>query len=350
MGYVMNTCKFEIIKKEELCNKVSSDTLYIIGNGFDLLHGAKSSYFDFEKTIGKNNILRFIVESYIPLSKNELWGNFEDSLAHIDRGAVLYGLDTFLEDFDVSEEDDDDFSEADFFSCIDHALTPMYVLTEELPIRFRNWINTIKIESKERPLQKILIPNAKFINFNYTEFLETLYKVPKSNVLYIHGDRRNKKEKLVLGHGRDPDEMFDIWYEKHKPKKISSNDIVSLGYYYDGDDYDMWKSQTRFDAAQQAMDRIEEYYEGSAKKTTDVIKKNNRYFQSLNQTHDIVIIGHSLSFVDYPYFDKIIESHSNYKKINWYISYYSENDIKRIEEFKNKIGLDFNQIKIFKIS
>jgi hypothetical protein len=28
--------------------------LYVIGNGFDLMHGAKSSYYNFGNTLGKN--------------------------------------------------------------------------------------------------------------------------------------------------------------------------------------------------------------------------------------------------------------------------------------------------------
>ena len=32
-------------------------SLMIIGNGFDIMHGVKSSYWEFQKTIGKNNPL-----------------------------------------------------------------------------------------------------------------------------------------------------------------------------------------------------------------------------------------------------------------------------------------------------
>lgn len=45
---------------------VAVDTpMYIIGNGFDLLHGAKSSYYDFRDSLGKNNYLRWCLETYL---------------------------------------------------------------------------------------------------------------------------------------------------------------------------------------------------------------------------------------------------------------------------------------------
>ena len=49
------------ITELEMANPAKS--LVIIGNGFDIMHGVKSSYWDFQKTIGKNSSLRFYVET-----------------------------------------------------------------------------------------------------------------------------------------------------------------------------------------------------------------------------------------------------------------------------------------------
>ena len=195
----------------------------------------------------------------------------------------------------------------------------------------------------------IVNPCARYINFNYTEFLETLYGINKKNILYIHGNRRNKKEKLIIGHGHTSEEMFDKWYEEHKGMKISSNDIVSLAYFYDGKSYKKWRSQSRYNAAMKALDRIEEYYDISAKKTQDVLNKNKQYFKALSDTKNIIVIGHSLSFVDYPYFKKLIELNSDNKNIKWIISYHKDSDIKRIFEFSKNMKIKIEQIKIFKI-
>lgn len=71
--------------------------LYVIGNGFDLMHGAHSSYYDFEKTLGKHSYLRFILENY--LEADDLWADFEGTLAKINVEAMSqpYILNDLLE-------------------------------------------------------------------------------------------------------------------------------------------------------------------------------------------------------------------------------------------------------------
>lgn len=49
-----------------------------------------------------------------------------------------------------------------------------------------------------KPLSGLVKPGAKYLNFNYTEFAETLYGA--KGVCYIHGSRKNRKAKLILGH------------------------------------------------------------------------------------------------------------------------------------------------------
>ena len=41
----------------------SAHTLYIIGNGFDLMHRVPSSYYNFRDSLGKNNSLRYSLET-----------------------------------------------------------------------------------------------------------------------------------------------------------------------------------------------------------------------------------------------------------------------------------------------
>jgi|Wag4MinimDraft_16_1082657.scaffolds.fasta_scaffold00238_7 hypothetical protein len=44
----------------------------------------------------------------------------------------------------------------------------------ELPGEFRKWISTLKSSNSAKPLADILSKKSNFINFNYTEFLETI--------------------------------------------------------------------------------------------------------------------------------------------------------------------------------
>lgn len=82
-------------------------------------------------------------------------------------------------------------------------------------------MNTLFIGTHDRPLKSIF-HDDKVLCFNYTEFVEELYGVSKSNVCYIHGCRRKKrghqKEKLILGHkpGTSEDEYASIRGLKRK--------------------------------------------------------------------------------------------------------------------------------------
>ncbi len=86
------------------------------------MHGVKSRYYNFRDTLGKNNSLRFALETY--LNVDDLWADFEDALAHIDSGAMLGVVDMWLDNFDAY---DPDAQAADF----------LQLLTQRLDLRKR---------------------------------------------------------------------------------------------------------------------------------------------------------------------------------------------------------------------
>ena len=55
---VLSALPFMPIEKAEIPLTDSATPLFIIGNGFDIMHGVKSSYYNFRDTIARNNILR----------------------------------------------------------------------------------------------------------------------------------------------------------------------------------------------------------------------------------------------------------------------------------------------------
>lgn len=50
------------------------------------MHGIKSSYYDFQKTLGRNSYLRFALENY--LQDDDIWADFENALGKINVGAM----------------------------------------------------------------------------------------------------------------------------------------------------------------------------------------------------------------------------------------------------------------------
>jgi len=356
---ILSALPFKQIEVVEIQLLDSSTSLYIIGNGFDIMHGVSSDYYNFRDFIGRNDILRHTMEAYI--RQNDVWGDIEDSLAYLDRELMLETLDDWLADFGVPDEDDDNFSAADFFAAQDIATIQVDLLTQELPKRFRKWINTLKPLNLSKPLDDIIKLDAHYITFNYTEFLETIYGVPKGNILYIHGDRRDNYKQVILGHGHDIEKVFEEWYQTNKNRKkfqprlpgrkgyfYSNDNPVYLGYFLEDESKGNWKNQMRYDAINNTVRIIEEYYENSAKKTSEIIAGNQLYFKSLESIKRIVAIGHSLSSVDYPYFKEVINNNSNSSKMKWFISWYSADDLNRITKFVSEMQISTENVKLFR--
>src|SRR5699024_4579513 len=179
LNRLLRNTPFEMIEEVETQSMESNNLLYVVGNGFDLMHGVASSYYNFRDFMGRHSELRRILEQYI--QKEDLWSDFEESLGYLDEESMFVTLEDWMDIFDVKEQHDDDFSAADFFLAAETAMYPTYLIMNELPKQFKKWILTLQPTFSNTPLQSTIKPSANFINFNYTEFLETLYGVPKEN-------------------------------------------------------------------------------------------------------------------------------------------------------------------------
>ncbi len=298
-------------------------TLYVIGNGFDITHGVLSRYSNFRDSMGKNNSLRRTLETY--LKSDSLWCDFEEALAHIDASAMLGTVDMWM---DIMGAYEPDASAADFCLAYDTATSPAQEITYKLPKIFRTWVETLK-PTKEAIYKELLHKDGTYLNFNYTEFIETLYKIPTDKITYIHGCRKNKKDELVLGHapgsGDEDDWTPTIPYPNFKSKR--KNELL------DG-------------AIDSAVRNLNWYNDETTKKSDEIIENNKSFFTSLSNIKTIVVLGHSLSKVDYPYFYKIIVSIN--EKPDWLISWYSSRDLKNIRDFANKMKIKPNKIALIK--
>jgi len=319
---------FKQIEKAKISVINSNRLLFIIGNGFDLMHGVPSSYYNFRDFLGRNNGLKNALEIYT--KRDDLWADLEESLAHLDDEAMLGTTNDMMDVFDVKEQDDDDFSAADFFMAAEAAIGPAQTIMRELPGEFRKWISTLKSLNSTKALADIINKQSNFINFNYTEFLEKIYEVSQNNIWYIHGDRRKNNKELILGHA--PGAQFE--------DETDQNKMNSKGMSV--------KNQTAYDLRETAGYGLIAYYDATTKKSTDVIKDNKDKFETFTQTENIIVIGHSLSQVDYLYFKEIIKHNHRAVDINWYISWYSSEDLERIEQFVTEMGILSSKVRLFR--
>lgn len=298
----------------------SAHTLYIIGNGFDLMHRVPSSYYSFRDSLGKNSKLRQTLETY--LTPEDIWADFEDALAHFNADMMANPeiIDMWLDDFDAYSLE----SMADYYAAIGSAVLPMEEMSLDLPKRFRQWVEKLTVGTDDRPLAGIIDKDGKVLDFNYTEFIETLYGLSKNNVCYVHGCRRKEKyhpkETLILGHRPGAsDAVFDN-VKWRKPKNYKSA-VVSM-------------------AQEEAIRQISAYDEEFTKDCDVIIKNHEAFFSSLNDIDQIICIGHSYSEVDWPYFREI-KRRTNAK---WICGCYGLQDLNNLEALCNELGIGDVQV------
>jgi len=320
---LLNTLPYRKLTPLDIKIVNSSSTLFIIGNGFDIMHGVPSKYSDFRDSMGKRNHLRCILETYI--KSDSLWCDFEEVLAHIDSATLLGNVDMWM---DIMGAYEADALAADFCAAYEYATEPAQEIIMELPTKIRKWVETLE-PTKSPFMRELLLDDATYLNFNYTEFLETMYSVPSSKITYIHGCRKNKKQELILGHapgaGDEDDWTPSIPYPNYKSE---------------------FKMELLSGAIEGATRNLTWYDEETTKKTDEIIANHHTFFVSLSNIENIVVIGHSLSTVDYPYFKEILKNTHN--NTNWIISWFGSRDLENISTFAQEMGIDNNKISIFK--
>ena len=88
---------------------MTDSVLYIIGNGFDLFHGVKSSYGSFRKWLQTHDYDTYQTYETV-CDYDALWSDFETGMAYVSRD---FFLETGLAFFPDSKSDPDEWSAAD---------------------------------------------------------------------------------------------------------------------------------------------------------------------------------------------------------------------------------------------
>ncbi|MBR0396757.1 MAG: bacteriophage abortive infection AbiH family protein [Eubacterium sp.] len=286
-----------------------ANTLYIIGNGFDLMHRVPSSYYSFRDSLGKRNSLRETLE--IALTAEDIWADFENSLGslNLDLMGRRHNIDMWLNDFGFY--DDEDAGAAEFYMAVEAAANPIINLVNELQPAFRRWVNSLEIGTDDRPLSDLISSDGKVLDFNYTEFVETLYCV--HDVCYIHGNRK-KKGKLILGHRPGVESVF---HERERKPQSYCQAVIDV-------------------AQDNVFDLIGQYDEELTKDSQEIINNHQAFFNGLADIDQIIVIGHSISRVDWDYF---IEIKKRTENANWYFGIFGLNDLKNMEELIHTLGI-----------
>ncbi|MBQ4600600.1 MAG: bacteriophage abortive infection AbiH family protein [Oscillospiraceae bacterium] len=328
--YLAQLPNWNVVSRDSIQPK-AEQVLYILGNGFDLMHRVPSSYYSFRDSLGKNNPLRLALENF--WTPEDIWADFENALAKFNGDAMS---DSFMVDFWLGnyEAYDEDAGLAEFYMAVEGAANPMLTVIRELPRRFRMWVESLKLGTADRPL-KCLFRDGKVLCFNYTEFVEDLYGVSEENVCYIHGCRRKKKgaakEKLVLGHM--PGESYAAFDRPEKKPRWHKDP----------------KKRGLVEAARNhVLQLIADCDEELTKYSSDIIARHRPFFDGLSGIRDIVVIGHSLSQVDREYFEAVCGGLSDRQYVRWYFGCHGLRDLQNVERLITELEIPRSAVSVFR--
>lgn len=328
----------------------NKNTLYVIGNGFDLYHGLKTGYSDFQKYLAKENPpLLYSLDSYFAA---DLWGDFEKNLAELDIEQIFADNDDLLP-YEDSDRDGDKYVFIDKMEQVRENLT--VGLRNEL----RNWILSLDYPSNIDNIHLGLDASATFLTFNYSVTLERLYDINSAQITHIH----NKAQWLDIESVRPKErylfemsENFSAKYGSFWPEEAQIRSRIL------GDESDIIIGHAVKDFQlkmphfkRKGINSLYSYEEGydamksydNYKDTQQIICNNRQFFDSLDTVEKIVIIGHSLSDVDLPYFVELKKMASNCKQYK--ITYYGKDNLKKIRSQFEKFTYSADHIKFVDI-
>ncbi len=313
-------------------------TLYLIGNGFDIHHSIPSRYSNYQNWLEENDAdLLERLRNYYDVDDKEWWKQFELELGHPD-------MAEYIEETAFENQPDygsDDFRDRDYHAGEFAAEDEIGSLVAEIKNTFTGWVASLPAPRSDK---KITLDksDAFFINFNYTDTLQTLYNVKPESILFIHGNVGMGSD-LVLGHNRDYEELENE-FAPEIPTPPDDLEDEELAEWYDenadaGEDY--IHQSVRGEVVSQIL-RL-------GKDTEGIIKRNKKTFESLKDVETIHIYGLSFSPVDMPYLDEVVSA-INKTKTQWAVSYYSEEDKESAEAFFKKCGIKEDFVSYVKLN
>lgn len=295
--------------------------LFIIGNGFDVAHGLRTSYIDFRKFLDDTD-WEYLVNlekpyGFVPESNQEwvekhLWREFESNLSAINEDEIVDGcmsIEMGLEGGDIGIED-----------TLNEYWEDQYGYISKLNDYIKTWVEQIEIEKIKKTSKIKRNSNDVFFSFNYTLLLEKLYKIDSSQIVHIHGSIDEENDiSPVIGHGNT--EIINT--VKAKADEATEN---------------FWEKDTSI------YNALANYYKRTLKDVNYYVNVHNHFFKQLKPVEQVFVIGHSFGDVDLPYFKKVLENVN--ENTIWNVYYYDVSDALVFKEKLLSIGIKTKNIVI----
>lgn len=285
-----------------------SDTLYIIGNGFDMYHGLNTSYANFRDSQAKKSqqLWRLLTTIYGDAPNQDMWWwSFEEMLGRIDYNHLMNSYNGMT-------------------------LSPTMVnnlLKGMLPPLFSKWIRTKQLEIIQlRPmLADVIVPTSLFFSFNYTPLLETVYNIDKANIWHIHHsieDEKKGKGQIIVGHDSDERKLFLDFLEYEKENLVIRKDIAG---------------NIRTMAANGAKGVANRIY-----------RHKEEFYQRYSNIKHYVAMGFSFNDIDLPYIEQIVRVNGNIAPADWKVYWHSDGEDELMKKKLMIVGVNENVINTIK--
>lgn len=286
------------------------ETLYVIGNGFDLFHELPTSYGDFENFLFENDYSLWLsLNRYFEFqTRDGLWRDFERDLGS-------FKSDLFFTDNNDVNPSEEDFKPSMIYCLEDNLVIESESFVELIQQALTKWIESINLEFVNKRVQ--FDEGSCFMSFNYTSLLENYYNISDDRIWHVHGSIET--DELVIGH---------------------NTIIESQGDFDENGEY----LRTPFTDAMGAASTTHGRF---LKPVYDLINSNVCFFERFAALKSIIILGHSLGAIDIPYFQKILEIASD---ANWIVSFCDEADKQHHLSVLKELGIKGPKIQFIQLA
>jgi hypothetical protein len=267
--------------------------IYVIGNGFDKLHGLPCGYADFSAWLQGNrpDVYRNLNRIYGECN-SDCWKEFEKSL-------VSFELDDYP--YDVTRSD------------LEKLKCGLYEAVGE-------WAKTIGLPEKETAID-VIDRNAIFFTLDYTRTLEDFYGIDEDRIVHLHGSVGN--DDIVFGHDSMGDGVSDDDLE----------DAREIGMHAD-----LYRDMVHVKMSQEFADVMR-------KPVARIIEEHENDFNALAGIDEIIILGFSYSEIDLPYLKRIIEvTGQNIKAV---FGFHTDEDMNRAAACVEELGVSYCEMVRF---
>lgn len=307
-------------------------TLYLIGNGFDVAHGLKTQYWEFREYILKNSnnfLLRFEeIYGIQPLDDTEPWyrAEMEESWKksvnhHLWSAFEKYiGAPDFEQMLSNSKTASEGMPQYGIRGTMNAYWEEHYGFIKELEQLLKDWVNSIDTSSVICKKRELLNSDDIFFTFNYTDVLEKVYCADK--VLHIHGGVDTIcSTPPIMGHCNKKDiEQYRAWAKE---------------------------ADEEFEEAEASIhEAVSDYLNRTFKDTKSLIRGKENFFTSLSEINRVVTIGWSSGDVDIPYLMEIRKNISQNAK--WEVYFYEDESLQALKSaLEGLINLNAENIQYF---